>query len=418
MSRRAAQKLLAIIVLSSLVVLLLNFVLARFLPDLYAARRASRSAEQRVSLDELPEPPQNNQVLTNDKGIAYWPLDSLVTNFRKVDLKLYLGRARDEKALRGIRVFLDPGPSVTMMPATNVSAPSAATPSESNPNESNPNASNPSQAAPAPAVQEPVLLKMCRQLKVQLEKMGAEVTLLRGDGIDRGQDVAVAAELAEDLNRIFLQELAEQKFTSSPLTRLEPYLAATAAGQGRPQSADQKNLGLKSDLPWPFFAINGVYPSTRLLLDVQRQFTDVLFINFNFSQSNKPTDKGCRFSYFGQNTAAAVGVQAAAYQPQSADQPAYVAYDTAARQRLALLMERNVSGFIPEARYVGSDNTPVVEEARVLNRLNNVTSVQVLAGFVTNPEEMAALARPERQKALVEALANACYEYYCTDILR
>ena len=158
------------------------------------------------------------------------------------------------------------------------------------------------------------------------------------------------------------------------------------------------------------FSANGASPELRLLLDVERQYTDVLFLSLRLSGS-KGKENGLRVLYFGDSLVARSG--AAELSPERpGDQPAYLAYGSSSRRRLAEFIERNARSLVPEISYKGNRQA-VSEEALPAGRFSNVTAVQVDLGFSSSENDMKILVRNEGRESLADAIAGACFQFYC-----
>ncbi|MDY5835620.1 MAG: hypothetical protein SPK23_00630, partial [Eubacteriales bacterium] len=115
MTQRKAWRILSLLLVASLFLLALNFILAKLKPELYLeARRESPldlAMAQYALMDDLGLQDDNvpNISQKNDRGVYVWPASSVLPEYRKADLSLYRGRAKNEHALEGITVFIDAG---------------------------------------------------------------------------------------------------------------------------------------------------------------------------------------------------------------------------------------------------------------------------------------------------------------------
>lgn len=78
------------------------------------------------------------------------------------------------------------------------------------------------------------------------------------------------------------------------------------------------------------------------------------------------------------------------------------------------MSEKNISQLIPGLAYNGED--AVVEQIIPSLRLINLTSIEIEIGQKKNNFDLQILNSIEQQQILAEAITNACYEFYCTDL--
>ena len=162
-----------------------------------------------------------------------------------------------------------------------------------------------------------------------------------------------------------------------------------------------------------FFPKVGVSVDQRLLLDVERQYTDRIFINLQYGSTESDDISGSRVIFLGNETAA-IGAQAEAITEDSPEKPAYVGYLTDGRSRYANLTEKNISQLIPGLAY--SSEGAVSEQIVPALRLINLTSIEIEIGQKERTFDLQILNSSEQQKIFAEAISNACYEYFCTDL--
>lgn len=94
--------------------------------------------------------------------------------------------------------------------------------------------------------------------------------------------------------------------------------------------------------------------------------------------------------------------------------PAYVAYDSSARRRLAEQMDRNIRQYLPELNYQGKQTG--VGEGQVLSAVyNNLTSVEVIVAQRQNLDNMKSISKEKTLMTLAEALAHSTYQFFCAD---
>lgn len=424
MTQRKAFRILSILVVASLLILALNLILSKIKPELYLeARRESPldlAMAQYALMDDLSLQDENAPNLSqkNDRGIFVWPASSVLPEYRKADLNLYRGRAKNEHALEGITIFIDAGevvapkviapsagdgPEAGKKPAGNVAPTDPYTGLPVSPYAAQRAAEdddNEEETTVAPDViiaQDQILTKLADLLKNQLEALGAKVVLTR-DQTDSQTEISQAAFIGNTLAMRFVDELQEQKFKSQAIEELIPYLQTAVSA---PDSPEARRV----------FTQTGVGPELRLLLDMEKQYKDVCFISLRLGDDQAA--KGSRVVYYGSSSAERNG-SSELLEDSNQDMPAYVAYDASARRRLAEQMDRNIRQYLPELNYQGKQAG--VGEGQVLSaRYNNLTSVEIIVGERQNEENMATISKEKTLVTLAEALAHSTYQFFCAE---
>lgn len=424
MTQRKAWRILSLLLVASLFLLALNFILAKLKPELYLeARRESPldlAMAQYALMDDLGLQDDNvpNISQKNDRGVYVWPASSVLPEYRKADLSLYRGRAKNEHALEGITVFIDAGevtapqimspaggnsPQPSSKPAGNVAptdpytglpvSPYAAQRTDNEEDEEE-------ETTVAPDViiaQEQILSKLAEFLQKQLESLGAKVVLTRNQASSQSE-IAQAAFIGNNLALRFVDELKEQKFKSQAIESLIPYLQTAVSN---PDSPEARRV----------FTQLGVGPDLRLLLDMEKQYKDVCFISLRLG--DEKSAQGSRVVYYGSSSAERNGA-GELLEERSQDMPAYVAYDSSARRRLAEQMDRNIRQYLPELNYQGKQTG--VGEGQVLSAVyNNLTSVEVIVAQRQNLDNMKSISKEKTLMTLAEALAHSTYQFFCAD---
>lgn len=409
MNQKKATQLLRVIVILSLLLIAGGFLLRKMKPELYLeGKNYSPEEKARVLRDMLDELEVINNdpaaVQANERGVLTWPQASSIPEYHKTNLSIFSGRAKNKQALEGITVYLDAGEK------EEIAAPAAAQTSAGG-NGIRAAATDPytgrllprynqetmeTRVEETPAIpRDQILEQLALLLKAKLEDMGAKVILTR-EMTGSGSDISQAAVLAEDLSRRFLEELEQQKFKCTPLSEVLPTIV-----QAKNTPADAQVSAL--------YTANGVSPAYRLLLDVQRQYSEVLFLSLRMYQGGEK-ESGSRVIYFADG--AAKGIGAARLSPdRPSDQPAYLAYNGTSRRRLAELIYSNIKGLLVDLSYQGNKSA-VAEEAQITGRLSNVTTVEIQIGNEKSESNLKALSQEELLKSLAEAIATSCYRYY------
>lgn len=418
MTQRKALKTLAIIILASLILLLLTTGLKKAKPELYL--EANRESPEELAmaryalLDNLELAANEPQIAElNDRGVLAWPVTSTLKEFHKTDLGIFRDRSQNEHALQGITVFIDAGDVEAPAPITQ--------PGEQQPAEGpakNLAPTDPYTGLPVSNYQPPSLeeeeettqppekmlapkefLPMVEQrLKENLEAMGATVYLTR-ETATKPSEIAQQAYIANYVAQGFLEELKESKFRSQDVEKLIPSLLKAIE---EPDAEESRRI----------FTANGISPSMRLLLDVERQYKEIVVISLRAgSEDAEKAEGGARISYYGNQSAASFGAGAwSEERPQ--DQPAYVAYDSSSRRNLAEKIAANFKEYLPELLYQGSQGA-VSEKNVISGRYNNLISVEVLLGEVKHEANLELLARESNLKKMADALSLSVYQFYC-----
>lgn len=409
MNRKKASRLLRVILLFSLLLIGGGFLLRKYKPELYlGAKNYTPEEKAKVMhdfLDELQlEDNDPASVTANDRGILTWPLTSSIPEYHKTDLKIFRGRAKNKSALEGITIYLDAGkkeevvaPTVPQTSETDSGIRTAATDPYTGrllPRYNQETMETRVEETPD-IPQEKMMEHLAFLLKEKLENMGAKVILTR-EISQNGSDISQAAVVAEDLSKRFLEELKEQKFKCTPLQKVIPIIDMAKDNPSEPAVN-------------ALYTSNGVSPEFRLLLDVQRQYNEVLFLSLRMYQGGEK-ESGSRVIYFADS--AAKGIGAARLAPERpSDQPAYLAYNGASRRRLAEQIYSNIKGLLVDLSYQGN-KTAVAEEAQITGRLSNVVTVEIQIGNENSESNLKALSEEELLKSLAEAIASSCYRYY------
>lgn len=416
MKQKTAGKIVLILLIFSVVVIGGNALLRWWFPSRFGGaakpqsdEKAGSTAPSREAADELPlEEIRAEDAMLNERQVISWPYDSSVHVFHQPNLQMYRGLARDTAALKGITVVLDiseaePEAKTSAETESTTAVPtgegetvdSNATQPPEDP-ETGESTTEGKPLRPTSAGSLEILRGVRAATKQRLEDLGADVIVVEREGRD---DVQQAAQIGKKLLSEFTGELRTQNFVSTRIEQLKPKLEARLDGKA------------EADPSHPIFPLNGVSADLRLLLDVERQYTDYLYITLKIGDEDAQVG-GIRVNYLG-NQAAQIG--ALSYDPDNPqEQPAYIAYNTTARYRLAALLERNFSGLIPDLVNV---EEPVREKIMVLPRLTNLTHVEIEIGQKNHPNDIKLLEQEAQRQVVAEAITNACYEFYCTTVL-
>ncbi|HHT25596.1 MAG TPA: hypothetical protein GXZ76_08830 [Clostridiaceae bacterium] len=437
MSQKTALKTVGILVLISVLVLTINAILVKKYPDKFGVNKnlqqvADTDSKNKIKADELPINEMDMANTTkNNRNVWSWPYDSAVPVYHHANLDIYSGKTKEEGTLNGITVYLAMDPIVenSVADSPGVSDPIS---NNSSGNEQTDALSDDDftgsqgagienligeSAKSAQATEDsgisietiPNALIAKNGLQTNLDNilqytkesfisLGAEVIIL-----DKKYqtDMQKAAFIGQDILQDFFAELAEQNFKSE---RLEGLIEPLKTIQNSPENQQVIN---------DFFPNIGVSKDQRLLLDVERQYTDRIFINIRYGESELEEISGSRVFYLGNETAA-IGAKSETIDAKSTEKPAYIGYLIEDRRRFAGLSEKNISQLIPGLAY--NSEEAVVEQIIPSLRLINLTSLEIEIGQKKNKFDLQILNSVEQQKIFAEAIANACYEFYCTDL--
>ncbi|NLJ95244.1 MAG: hypothetical protein GX326_07130 [Clostridiaceae bacterium] len=406
MSQKQALKIVGILTLISIVVLVVHGILVDKYPQEFdrAAKNDTILPEQNdeAIADELPiNQMQVESTTKNNQNVFSWPYDSAVPIYHQADLEIYLNKVKDENALSGITIYLSHTSLKMEESSDNDDIESSASEQPENDLDSPNNelsyeeTSNINEIVNGELTDqeyEEILKNIVTETKNSLEAIGATVIVLDENLYD---DLQKSAFVGHDILEDFINELSEQKFKSDVLESLLNPLARI--------KTSSKNQ--------TFFAAVGVTPEHRLLLDVERQYLDRIFINFRFG--NEEQESGSLVRYFG-NQSAAIGAQGESISSEMSENPAYIAYDIENRHRLANLTNKNINQLLPA---LNNDLEQGVKEDIVTSlRLINLNSIDITIGQKGQVFDMQILTSEEQQKVLAETISHSCYEFYCTDL--
>ncbi|NLJ70853.1 MAG: hypothetical protein GX328_05255 [Clostridiaceae bacterium] len=426
MSQKTALKTVGIMVLISVLALTINAILVKKFPDKFGAKRnleqvANTDPKNKVEADELPiNEMEIVNTTKNNRDVWSWPYDSAVPVYHHANLDIYSGKTKEEGTLNGITVYLAMDPIVETNVDDTISDDSSESDQEdafneperagiedligqsSEPEEIMDDSEIIIETIPNALINKDGLQtnldNILQYTKESFISLGAEVVILNKK---YQTDTQKAAFIGQDILQDFLDELAEQNFKSE---RLEGLIEPLKTIQNSPDNQQAIN---------DFFPGIGVSKDQRLLLDVERQYTDRIFINIQYGESEFAEISGSRVFYLGNETAV-IGSKAEAMTAESTEKPAYIGYLIEDRKRFANLSEKNISQLIPGLAYNGEE--AVGEQIIPSLRLINLTSLEIEIGQKNNTFDIQILNSSEQQKIFAEAITNACYEYYCTDL--
>ncbi len=109
MKTRTAQKIVAILLMSSLVLIVFSSIWKLISPSSEQAAKSEQQLKVQESInsrDLLLQEQSGTEAATNSAGYKQWASESVLPEVYQPDLQSFVGRARDEKALEGVKVFL------------------------------------------------------------------------------------------------------------------------------------------------------------------------------------------------------------------------------------------------------------------------------------------------------------------------
>lgn len=436
MSQKTALKTVGILVLVSVLALTINAILVKKFPDKFGVKnnlqQVDTDPKNKVEADELPINEMKMVNTTkNNRDVWSWPYDSAVPVYHHANLDIYSGKTKEEGALEGITVYLSMDSIIEDAEADSLSRDDIISENNSESEESDNSSDDYFNDTEGAGIENligtipesvetmedsgvsietiPNALIDKKSLQTNLDNilqytkdsftsLGAEVII-----IDKKYqtDTQKAAFVGQDILQDFFAELAEQNFKSE---RLEGLIEPLKTIQNSPENQQVVN---------DFFPNVGVSGDQRLLLDVERQYTDRIFVNIQYGESESEEVSGSRIFYLGNETAA-IGAKSETIDAEGIEKPAYIGYLIEDRKRFAGLSEKNISQLIPGLAYNGED--AVVEQIIPSLRLINLTSIEIEIGQKKNNFDLQILNSIEQQQILAEAITNACYEFYCTDL--
>lgn len=299
-----------------------------------------------------------------------WKAQSSIEIIRQVDLEVYKGRSLDSRPLEGITVVIDAGHG----------GKDAGTvwPTNSTKNQ---------------VLEKTINLQMAFKSRDNLEKLGATVILTRDkdDWPDLYKRIAIASRTAYDR---FLVDAAEAGRSTARIDGYGDRLAEVI------RINDHKKTGGMG-----MFSGIGVDVDQRHLMDIGRQYPDILFISLHVNAYAKSTKvRGAQVYYqTGDSTRKSEG--------ESGDNASYHYYDDAGRKRLAETIKNKTHEKLPEMKFQGKGDV-LTSDFAVL-REQNLVSVMFEMGFISNDEDRAILVSENGQDKLAQAVAEAVYAYYC-----
>ncbi|MDO5737675.1 MAG: N-acetylmuramoyl-L-alanine amidase [Eubacteriales bacterium] len=325
-------------------------------------------SKQNVKSTDLPlEEEDVSAARPNSYKVPAWSSESVLPIFHNSNLELIAKRQKNEQALNGVTIFLDPALGGDEKGYTL--------------------SSNASGNFTKVYTQAELNLLLAEKIAKKFESLGAQVILMRSTDMTMS-DYERAARLAYYILGEFQKELKEQNFTSERLSDLRRVIGAEIA---KGQDANYQQL----------FTKPGANSNLRLILDIEKQFQEMFYLRINYAHDSKNTDnRGYQLKVIKPILAAAEG---------SKETPAYMGYLAAESKAVAENMSAELLKIIPELK--NSDSEGVVETVSDLFRFINIPFVEFSPGYLSHARDLSIIISSERQEIIAEAVANSLYAY-------
>ncbi len=345
-------------------------------PDRPAQQGGATAATKRSSPTTQATNPQQLLALEVDRsgppqttGLPLWPEESAIEAVR--DGRLDPGRTLP---LEGVTVFLDPGHGGQ-----------------------DGGTQYPIHTSQPQLIEKTVTLSVAQKTKAALEAQGATVLMTREDDawVSLYRRVAWVSQVLLDR---FTEELSWAGRSSDLPDLLHPLLEVVIDINS--DRADDGGRGL--------YLGGGVSVEQRLLMDLQRQYPDVLFLSLHCNAF--PDDPACRGLQVYYLTTEDVIHYEQGYAIDPALRAHYTFYDDQGRLRLAQTVHDTILDRLPELAFTG--HQAVLPGNYAVLRELNITGVLVEMGYVTNQADRRLLTGETSQQLLAQALAEAIVAYY------
>ena len=311
-------------------------------------------------------------------GLRRWPAESSLPAIHQPDLSVYTGRLPGDQPLSGITVILDPGhggqDSGTIYP---------------------------DKSRTPEIMEKDIVLAVAFKTRSLLEAMGATVVMTREADEWHSIYNRIAMAGRHTAERL-IQELPDKGYRTDAIEALLPKLDEMISINSDLESSGGRGI-LKGI---------GLIADGRLLLDVQSQFPDTLFISIhcNALASDKRV-RGMQIYYLTSEANYRKEARDCQYSDSMQNQPAYMMFDDAGRTKLATLLRDNILVQLPELKFGGQSDL-LLENYAVLREMNLVNAL-VEIGFVTNEADRQLMQDPEGRHKIAQGIAEAVYQYYC-----
>jgi N-acetylmuramoyl-L-alanine amidase len=329
-------------------------------------------------LSEVPPDPRDDPD-PEIRTLAKWPAEFTVQGFYDAALERYVGRYSGEgyRPLEGVTVVLDPGHGGLDGGAV-YRASSGKTITEKKIN-----------------------LDIALQTAAVLESMGATVVLTREDDRFLGlyaRTAIIHRLILERHREILMETKADTTETDRLIAAMDAVLLANSDAETGDGRGLMKGLGASTDL--------------RTILDISAEHQDILVISLHCNSiANASYVRGLEIYYA---TNARIYSNESRLLPNELSSnplnPSYQCYNDTQRRRLASILRDH---FVRDTEFELRGNQGLYEDSFCMLRENNVTSVLIEMGYLSNSVDRAFVTDPAGQKRISHAIANGIYEYFC-----
>jgi N-acetylmuramoyl-L-alanine amidase len=305
--------------------------------------------------------------------INHWPPEQSpeVATVWQPDLSAYLGRSFDACPLSGITVIIDAGHGGTDPGAV-----------KSGINEKDLN------------------LSVSLLLQDALINLGASVAMTRADDsfVSLHRRSALTGQL------ILMQHEQVLNDTGQDSSIIPPLLAAM-------EDIISANTDMASSYGRGIMYGYGACADLRNLFDIERQYTDTLFLSIHSNSNPNASLKGTTVYY--STSQDIYDGERESINSELPRNPAYWYYRDNERQHLADDLYSTIASDIPELCF--SDSNPVRQGHYAVLREENLTSAILEMAYMSNSSDLAFISKPENQFRIAQAIARAIYIFYCAD---
>ncbi|MDD4324452.1 MAG: N-acetylmuramoyl-L-alanine amidase [Eubacteriales bacterium] len=306
--------------------------------------------------------------------LRVWPEEYSLPRLHEVDFEYYSSLQEESRPLNGITVILDPsfGGSATGATAITDSGVLA---------------------------EKDIVLAIAQIAERYLTEMGADVIMTRASDIEHSL-FYVAALTADTVLERYKAEAEAADYDAQLIDDLR--LQMSDVMRINQNNADSGGRGL--------FGSVGTPSRLRLIYDIQAQYQDVLFINISLNQDGDPDVSGSEIRLMDQDFVTDVNNSYVGDQDPNTLAPNYSMTDSQSRVELAWLLYGHLQHQIPT---LASEAEPQLAETDMaVLRLNNLTSVSIVPGYLTNASDRAEISSLAGQQKIASAIAYAVRQYY------
>jgi N-acetylmuramoyl-L-alanine amidase len=231
--------------------------------------------------------------------------------------------------------------------------------------------------------------------------MGAKVVMTR----DQDDWLLIYSRLATASRYVlnqFIAELPYRGYNSTAVDHLLPQLDEMIRINS--ETAESGGRGLMLGI--------GAGPDQRLLMDVEQQYPDILFISLHCNSLSNDSSVGGLQVYYqtvDANYEAETGYAGSGNSAKN--HPVYTLFDDAGRLKLATILHDSILQRLPDLQFSGKSDLKTGDYA--ILREMNLVSVLVEMGFVTNADDRQILLDPNGRQKIAQGVADAVYAYYC-----